>query len=306
MDQLVSFDSDGLALSGVLTIPDFLGQVENVPAFIVLHGFGSNKNAGNVLAPCKMLNDWGYATLRFDMRGCGDSGGPFGHILCHDQVSDTRNAIGFLQRQAGIDAEKIGLLGSSFGAAVALYTGSIDKRAKCVVSSGGWGNGERKFRGQHPTQESWARFTKLLEDGQAYRKAYGEPLMVSRYDIVPIPEHMRHHVLERSVQMFPTETAQSMFDFRAEELIHQLAPRPLLLLHSSVDSVTPTEQSIALFEKAQRPKELHLFDDTDHFMFADSAPRVRSVVKDWLARYFASPLLGKSGRSSITVGEDNG
>jgi alpha-beta hydrolase superfamily lysophospholipase len=97
---------------------------------------------------------------------------------------------------------------------------------------------------------------------------------------------MRHHILEKSVDMFPVDTARSMFDFKAEDLIHKLAPRPLLLLHSSVDSVTPTEQSIALFERAGKPKDLHLFNETDHFMFAESMPRVRAVVKDWLNVYF--------------------
>ena len=32
-----------------------------------------------------------------------------------------------------------------------------------------------------------------------------------------------------SVEMFPAETAQSMFDFRAEEVVGKIAPRPLLL-----------------------------------------------------------------------------
>jgi pimeloyl-ACP methyl ester carboxylesterase len=53
-----------------------------------------------------------------------------------------------------------------------------------------------------------------------------------------------------------------------------------------VDSVTPTEQSIAMFERAGQPAELHLFAGTDHFMFAESNTRVRDVVANWLAAYF--------------------
>jgi len=111
--------------------------------------------------------------------------------------------------------------------------------------------------------------------------------MVPRYDIVPIPEHLRTHVVPGSVQMFPAETAQSMFDFRANDVVGRIAPRPLLLLHSSNDSVTPVEQSVELFAHAGQPTELHLFADTDHFMFAESNTRVRNVVQDWLANYFA-------------------
>jgi hypothetical protein len=105
--------------------------------------------------------------------------------------------------------------------------------------------------------------------------------------IAPIPDHMRGHVVPSSIQMFPAETAQSMYDFRAEDVVGNTAPRPLLLLHSASDSVTPVEQSIGLFQHADQPTELHLFADTDHFMFAESNTRVLRIVQDWLAEYFA-------------------
>jgi dipeptidyl aminopeptidase/acylaminoacyl peptidase len=60
----------------------------------------------------------------------------------------------------------------------------------------------------------------------------------------------------------------------------------LLLLHSSTDSVTPTEQSIEMFRRAGQPTDLHLFAETDHFMFADENTRVHDVIFDWLATYF--------------------
>jgi pimeloyl-ACP methyl ester carboxylesterase len=155
-----------------------------------------------------------------------------------------------------------------------------------VISSGGWGDGERKFRGQHPGPEKWKKFTDMLAEGKHHREKTGQSLMVPRYDIVPIPEHLRNNLAPNSVQMFPAETAQSMFDFRADDVIGKIAPRPVLLLHSSIDSVTPTEQSIELFKRAGSPCDLHLFAETDHFMFAESNTRVRSVVLDWLDRYF--------------------
>ena len=51
--------------------------------------------------------------------------------------------------------------------------------------------------------------------------------------------------------MFTAETAQSMYDFRADDVIGNAAGRPILLLHSSVDLVTPTEQSIEMFKRAR-------------------------------------------------------
>ena len=282
----VRFTSDHLQLSGVLRIPAGAPPGEPVPAFIVLHGFGSNKNAGNVLAPCDLLGARGYVTLRFDMRGCGESQGERGRVICLEQVSDTRNALTFLAAQPQVDPQRIALIGSSFGAAVSLYAAGVDQRVAAVVSSGGWGHGERKFRGQHATPEAWARFTAMLEQGRRHRERTGKSLMIPRYDIVPIPEHLRGNLAANSIQEFPSETAQSMFDFRAEDVVANIAPRPLLLLHSAEDSVTPTEQSIELFRHAGQPTDLHLFAETNHFMFAEENERVHTVLVDWLAKYF--------------------
>jgi pimeloyl-ACP methyl ester carboxylesterase len=285
-EQRVTIPSDGLQLAGFVGVPDDLKLGERRPAFIVLHGFGSNMNAGNVTQPCAMFQQLGYATLRFDMRGCGDSGGEQGRIICLDQVADTRNVLSFLTDHPHVDPRRIAVTGASFGAAVAVYTGGVDERVAAVISVSGWGHGERKFRGQHPSPEAWAKFTAMLKEGRRHRERTGQSLMVPRYDIVPIPEHLRGHLNDKSVQMFSAETAQSMFDFRAEDVIGNIAPRPLLLLHSASDSVTPTEQSIEMFRRAGQPSELHLFAETDHFMFAESNTRVRGVVEGWLAQYF--------------------
>lgn len=282
----ISFVSDGLKLAGHITLPKGYAPGQRRPAVIVLHGFGSTKNAGSVEIPCDMLAERGYVAMGFDMRSCGASEGEKGRIICLEQVADTQAAVTYLQGRAEVDPQRIALLGSSFGAAVAVYAGSVDERVAAVVSSGGWGNGERKFRGQHAGPGEWERFTAMLEEGKRHRERTGQSLMAARFDIVPIPPALRGNLAPGSIEMFPVETAQSMFDFKAEEVVHRMAPRPLLLLHSSVDSVTPTEQSIEMFKRAGQPCDLHLFAETDHFMFAESNTRVREVLFGWLDRYF--------------------
>lgn len=282
----ISFVSNGLNLSGVLHVPEGLRSGERRPAFIVLHGFGGNKENGNSVTITEQLVRWGYVAMRFDFRGCGESGGQKAWILCEDQVEDTKSALTYLSSCPDVDPERIALIGSSFGAAVAVYTGGVDKRVAAVVSAGGWGNGERKFRRQHPTQEAWQRFTDMLVKGREHRAKTGSSLMVPRFDIVPIPEHLRGNLNQASVMEFPAETAQSMYDFRADDVVGEIAPRPLLLLHSANDSVTPTEESIELFRRARQPAELHLLCEVDHFMFGEQNPRVLQLTLDWLNRYF--------------------
>jgi pimeloyl-ACP methyl ester carboxylesterase len=282
----VRFASDGLTLAGILRVPEGVRPGERRPAFIVLHGFGSNKSSATVLGPCDLFDRLGYVTLRFDMRGCGESEGERGNLICLEQVADTRHALAFLAARPEVLPERIGLAGTSFGAAVAVYTAGIEPRVAAVISSGGWGDGERKFRGQHASPEAWARFTAMLAEGRRRRERTGRPLMVPRYDIVPIPPQLRGNLAPGSLLEFTAETAQSMFDFRADEVVGRIAPRPLLLLHSALDSVTPTEQSVQLFLRTGQPTDLHLFADVDHFMFAEANVRVRAVILGWLERYF--------------------
>ncbi|HXG36393.1 MAG TPA: hypothetical protein VNL15_05440, partial [Dehalococcoidia bacterium] len=52
------------------------------------------------------------------------------------------------------------------------------------------------------------------------------------------------------------------------------------------DSVTPTEESIEMFRRANQPAELHLIADVDHFGFNQREPRVWNIIADWLGRYF--------------------
>jgi len=283
MEQKVSFTSDGLALAGVLGIPD--GPKRRRPAFLVLHGFGSNKDGGVGVAAAKLFNALGYVSLRFDMRGCGDSEGPRGRVICLEQVEDTRNALSFLAERPEVDPARIGVMGQSFGAAVAVYAAGVEPRLAACISTGGWGDGPSKFRRQHASPEAWACFTAMLEEGRRQRDL-GKTLMVPRYDIVPIPPALRGNLSRGSIMEFPFDVVESMYGFKANEVVGHIAPRPLLLLHPAVDSVTPTEQSIELFRHAGQPSELHLVADTDHFMLSEHNPRVVEIVRGWLCRYF--------------------
>src|ERR1700691_5868593 len=200
-EEVVSFQSAGLRAPGALGVPEGLKPSERRAAFLVLHGFGSNSESSSVLAPTRVLSDFGYVTLRFDMRGCGKSEGEFGRVICLEQVEDLGNALAFLAQHPAVDPDRIGAIGSSFGGAVAVFAGGVNPRVAAVVSNGGWGHGERKFRGQHPTPEAWAKFTGMLEEGRAYRARTGQSLMVPRGDIVPIPGHVKDNLDKQKVGM---------------------------------------------------------------------------------------------------------
>ncbi|WP_323688853.1 alpha/beta hydrolase [Rhizobium sp. AN83] len=291
MREKLSFYSDGLKLSGVLHVPEGRKLGERLPTFIVLHGFVGSKDESHAEIQATLLEEMGYAAFRFDFRCCGESEGERAQVRCLDQVADTKNALSFISDREEIDPKRIGVIGHSFGAAVAVYTAGADSRFACVISSCGWGDGERKFRGQHPTPEAWSKFIGLLEKGRKHKEETGESMWISRFDAVPIPEPLRKNLSPKAIMDIPVETAWSMYNFRAEDVVADIAPRPALFFHTADDSITPTEQSIRMFEKAGKPADTMLLTGTSHFPLSpEDAPRTRIALKGWLDKFFPSPL----------------
>ena len=232
------------------------------------------------------LAEWGYVALRFDFRGCGDSEGKRGWVIAQEQVDDAKAAVTYMQTRADVDTKKVALSGTSFGAAVAIYAAGVDKRVAAVMSQGGWADGTSIAQTQHPTPEKWQAYIDRVEAARRKSEETGETQYLHRYDIVPVPEKLRPFIDEKSIFEFPVETALTKFYFRPGDVIGDIAPRPILLLHAANDSVTGAKGSLELFARAKPPTELHLLTDVDHFMYGEDDSRVDNLVHDWLKKYF--------------------
>ncbi len=284
--QSITFKSDGLALAGVVTGPTNLKAGERRPGVVIMHGFGGHKNGPQQRWSSKQLAEWGYVCMRFDFRGCGESEGERGLVRPDIQIADARRGVDYMLSRSDVDPGRILLLGTSYGASVAVCAAATDARVKAVIAQGGWGVGENLFRSLHDTPEKWARFTKMIEDG---RKAHaqGAPWpRAHRYDIVPIPERLRGNIDGPSTFDFSVETAAAFLTFDPQASVAAVAPRPLMLIHAAEDLVVPGEGSIELFRKAGKNAELYLMSGVDHFMFGENEHRVIHLVHDWLARFF--------------------
>lgn len=285
MQEEVTFQSDGLALSGTVHTPDGLAAGEKRPAIIMMHGFGANRNGGPEWV-CNQFESWGYVALRFDYRGCGDSEGEPGRVIALEEVSDARHAMSYMASRADVDAERIALCGSSLGAGVAVHAAAIDDRVAAVILENGVGNGERVIRSMH-TPETWATFQETMADGIRHREETGTSKRIHRFDIFEMPKELQVNLTSNnSVMDFTAETAVSFFMFRPEEMMARIAPRPVLILHSARDRVCDYEEAFSLARHAEPPFELHLLDGVDHFMFVDANPQVAFTLRNWLERYF--------------------
>ena len=254
MQHKLSFLSDGLKLSGVLHVPDRRRPDERLPTFIVLHGFVGTKDESHAELQARMIEDFGYCAFRIDMRGCGESEGARGEVRCFDQVADTKNALTFIAGREEVDPAKIGVIGHSFGAAVAVYAAGIDERFACVISSCGWGDGERKFRGQHPAPGS-------LGEIHGHAGARPEAKAGNGQEPVGIPFRRgadSRSAAQKSLSQGAVRSAgrnrHQHVQLPGRGCRRNIAPRPLLLFHTANDIITPTEQSMRCSRKLASPR----------------------------------------------------
>jgi hypothetical protein len=282
VEQNVLISSGAVALAGQFEPPPG-GDARRKPAIVILHGFGGHKDGPQQRWSQRFFSGLGYATLRLDFRGCGDSEGKRGHILPHDQVADARAAVGYLATRREVDPSRIALCGTSYGAVIAVYAAATDTRVAAVIAQGGWANGERMFRAVHDTPAKWRKFSEILVRARE-RAASEPPVMTHRFDIIPVPTASRHNIDKRSIMEFPGETALETLAFNPGDFAHRIAPRPLLILHSAKDEVIDADGSIDLFHCAGNHGDLHIVGGVDHFMFSENDMRVTEIVKTWLKR----------------------
>lgn len=101
------------------------------PAIAVLHGWGGNAELMLPFAP--FLHDAGYALLFLDARSHGQSEKD-GFSSMVKFAEDLEHGIKWLEKQPGILAGRIGVLGHSVGAAAALLAASRNASVGAVLS----------------------------------------------------------------------------------------------------------------------------------------------------------------------------
>jgi hypothetical protein len=274
MEQAIGFTSDGLALKGVLHVPDGAGKR---PGLVLCHGFGGSCRGAGHPELAKALEQAGYVVLRFDFRGCGQSEGRRGDVIVDEEIADLRHALDFLQAQPDVDAARLGVIGASLGGSVAIEVAAGDARVRVCVANGSVGNGERRYRAQYPDDAAWRAFLTRLDEAKRAKA------MLNRFAIVHIPERDRAGLPPGAIMEFTAATAQSLLDSCPERVVAKIAPRPLLLVHPRGDGVVPFGESEALAVAAGPNAELHILEGSAHF--GSGSAETAALVVDFLKRH---------------------
>ena len=128
----VSFKVKGLNFEGVMVQPD--EQPSALPGVVICHPHplhGGNMDNNVVLAVSFALAEYGFATLRFNFRGVGNSQGE--HTKGESEHHDVLGALDLMKAWPGVDGHRIGLAGYSFGTSVILGNPGLQKRAKAIA-----------------------------------------------------------------------------------------------------------------------------------------------------------------------------
>jgi len=133
----ISFTHDGIILSGTLATP--ARQLpEGTAAVIMVSGSGPQNRDEELMGhrPFFVLADAlarnGIASLRYDDRGCGNSGGVFEDATTFDFADDARAAVRCM-RERGF--RKVGIIGHSEGGTIAFILGADEEATPDFIVS---------------------------------------------------------------------------------------------------------------------------------------------------------------------------
>jgi len=291
MPKRVSFHSEGAKLTGYLHGLDAAGTGRRRAGIVVCAGFAGVQG---IYLPeiCEALASAGYVSLRFDYRGFGESEGPRGRVVPLEHVQDIRSALTFLQQQPEVDPERIGLYGTSFGGAHVSYTAAVDERVACTVSTVGIGNGRRWMRSLRRYWE-WQAFLRRLAEERVHRVLTGRVTYVSPYEIMlrdPDTEAVHAERLKQfpgSVVDIALESGEAIIEYAPEDVVHRIAPRAILWIHSGSDELVPPEESEAMYARAGEPKKLVILRGFTHYDVykGEGFSTVMREATDWYRRF---------------------
>lgn len=126
-----------VTLAGTITLPN---NCTNCPIVVLVTGSGAQNRDEELMGhkPFKRIADYlasnGIAVLRYDDRGYGESTGDIKTSTTYDFLDDALAAVDFLKTQPKIDTTRIGIIGHSEGAVIAIMAAAKRKDVAFIVS----------------------------------------------------------------------------------------------------------------------------------------------------------------------------
>jgi fermentation-respiration switch protein FrsA (DUF1100 family) len=217
---------------------------------ILASGYGDTQD--QMLSIAEFLHSAGFGVLTYNSRGRPPSGGRYvtvGALEQKDVVSVVNYAVG----RSDVDANRIGVLGISMGGASAILAAAKDKRIRAVVDDSGFSDGPRVIA-----------------------TAFEHFVHLPAFPFAPI-----------TVAIADFRAGIDITRVRPVDVIAEISPRPLLIIHDQGDPVVLPDNSLRNFAAARLPKQLWLVPGSGH---ADAQIIAKSQYQSRVTSFFEAAL----------------
>ena len=207
----------------------FIGSQNSLtaPTIIIAHGLGASKS--DFINLSGFLSSNGFNVLLFDFRAHGESGGKSCSLGLKEQM-DITAALDYIISRKNLKNKNIGLYGFSLGGSAGILTASKDLRIKAIVAD-----------------TPFSRLYTISAD-----------VIKRTYHLPSFPFMQLANVFYRlSFGGWIGQVAPA-------DVIHLISPRPILLITSDIDQMTPIYHARELIRKAGEPKELWVIEGATH------------------------------------------
>jgi putative redox protein len=242
------FPSGELTLAAHLARPA-VGATSGLPGLVLTHGFPSGRGGAPKSAHTypqladRIATELGWVVLAFNLRGCRPSQGQFS---IRGWLDDIRAAVDHLEGDATVQGTWCAGFGT--GGALGICAGAEDERILGVAAMGA------------PADfDDWAGHPRRLLDHAREVGVIDEPEWPASLDA----------------------WARPLKQLRPIDAAGDVAPRPLLVMHGSADSVVP-DFDARLLSDAHGSAEMRFIAGAGHQLRHD--PRAVAVLLGWLDR----------------------
>lgn len=226
---IASYQSDGLKIYGLLSIPTTTAPVGGYPAIIFNHGYippEEYRTTERYVAYFDAFAKEGYVVFKPDYRGNGDSEGkPEGAYFSAGYMIDVLNALSSIEKLKEVNKKKLGMWGHSLGGFLTLRALVISKDIKAAVIWGGVVGSYKDMSDDWWSKRTGPRFTPSERELQSNRpsrqsfiKQYGSPsdnefwraISSTTYiDDITSPIQLHHGLSDETV---PPVLSQKLYD----------------------------------------------------------------------------------------------
>ncbi len=272
-DVTVTSPVDGVNLAGTFTAPN---DGARHPAVVLLSGSGAQDRDEALMGhkPFMVLADHltrnGIAVVRFDDRGIGGSGGRLDETPHSTQHRDASAALAWLQQQPEVDPTRVGLVGHSEGANIAMLAAAADRNVGFIVLLAGMGVSGQEIL---PMQmAAMLRASGVPEDAIKEVVALEQRLLTAVIKSAPKAEQetMARELTRRQLEATKTSLSPEQFEALVQSglaafaspafqsllrhdprpVLKKLKTTPVLALNGTLDLQVPASENLGEITKA--------------------------------------------------------